>query len=61
MQKKSLIKQVKEKKAAAKGTPASTHDPNDIRFAYKSPQALGKAEHKVTPLLPHSQRKRKAV
>ena len=50
-----------KKKAAATGTPAPAHDPNDIAFAYKSPQALGKAVHKLTPLLPHSPRKRKAV
>ena len=33
----------------------------DLEFAYKSPQALGKAVHKVSPLLPNSPRKRKAV
>lgn len=50
-----------KKKAAATGTPAPAHDPSDIAFAYKSPQALGKAVYKLTPLLPHSPRKRKAV
>lgn len=50
-----------KKKGAATGNPTPTHDPNDIIFAYKSPQALGKAVHKVTSHLPHSPRKRKAV
>ena len=36
-------------------------DKNYVEFAYKSPQALGKAVHKVSPLLPNSPRKRKAV
>ena len=42
---------------------STTHDVRniDVEFAYKSPQTLGKAVHKVFPLLPNSPRKRKAV
>ena len=50
-----------KKNAAATGTPAPAHDPNDIAFAYKSPQALGKAVHKLTPLLPKAQEKERRL
>lgn len=33
----------------------------DLEFAYKSPQASGKAVHKDSPFLPNSPRKQKAV
>ena len=50
-----------KKRAAGKGFSTPVHNPNEIKFAYKTPQALGKAVHKVTQHLPNSPRKRKAV
>lgn len=42
---------------------STSHDANgtDLEFAYKSPQASGKAVHKDSPFLPNSPRKQKAV
>lgn len=34
-------------------------DNNDVEFTYKSPQALGKTVHKVSPLFPRAQGKGK--
>lgn len=45
---------LKKKLAAPKATSGK-----DGEVAFKSPQALGKAVHKVSPLLPNSPRKRK--
>ena len=50
-----------KKRAAAKGFSTPVHNPNEIKSAYKTPQALGKAVHKVTPHLTHNPRKRKAA
>ena len=50
-----------KKRAAAKGFSTLVHNPNEIKFAYETPQALGNVVHKVTLHLPHSPSKRKAV
>ena len=47
-----------KKKTVATGSPVPTYDINGIEFAYKSPQALGKAVHKITSHLPHKPRKK---
>ena len=63
LERKKCRERVRLHRLKKKLSASHVQDPGDtrVRYAYKTPQALGKAVHKVSPLLPNSPRKRKAV
>jgi len=63
LERKKCRERVRLHRLKKKLSASHVQDPGDtpVSYAYKTPQALGKAVHKVSPLLPNSPRKRKAV
>ena len=59
LERKKCRERVRLHRLKKKLSASHVQDPGDtpVSYAYKTPQALGKAVHKVSPLLPNSPRK----